>query len=68
MHKKIDLRTEKMFKEGAVEEVQKYLKMDIRRELTSNKIIGINEIKGYLSGKTEAFGKLYLRNTNKTNI
>ena len=52
LHKKIESRVEKMFKEGAVEEVQKYLKMDIRRELTSNKIIGINEIKGYLSGKT----------------
>jgi tRNA dimethylallyltransferase len=52
LHKNIEKRVEKMFKNGAVEEVKKFLKMKIYRELSSNKIIGIKEIKDYLSGKT----------------
>ena len=48
---KIEKRVEKMFKEGAIEEAKFFLKMKIYKELSSNKIIGINEIKAYLSGK-----------------
>jgi tRNA dimethylallyltransferase len=51
LHKKIEDRVEKMFSDGAINEVQKFLKMKIYRELSSNKIIGIYEIKNYLAGK-----------------
>ena len=40
-----------MFAKGAVEEVKKFLKMKINKELSSNKIIGIEEIKDYINGK-----------------
>ena len=40
-----------MFKDGAAEEVKKFLKLNINKELSSNKIIGIKEIKDYLMDK-----------------
>ena len=40
-----------MLNEGAIEEVKKFYKMKINKELSSNKIIGIKEIKYYLQGK-----------------
>ena len=52
LHKKIEKRVEKMFNDGAVEEVKKFYKMKVGEELSSNKIIGIQEIKNYLLGKT----------------
>ena len=52
LHKKIDQRVEKMFKDGAIQEVNKFYKMKVNKELSSNKIIGIKEIKEYLKGKT----------------
>ena len=51
LHKKIEKRVEKMFNEGAVEEVKKFYKMKVNEDLSSNKIIGIKEIKYYLQGK-----------------
>ena len=51
LQKKIETRVEKMFLEGAVYEAKAFLKMKIYKELSSNKIIGINEIKAYLQGK-----------------
>ena len=48
LHKKIEKRVEKMFSEGAVAEVRNFLKMEVNKELSSNKIIGINEIKNYI--------------------
>ena len=51
LNKKIEKRVEKMFNEGAVDEAKNFLKMKIYKELSSNKIIGINEIKEYLHGK-----------------
>ena len=44
---------EKMFKDGAVNEVKKFLKMRVNKELSSNKIIGIQEINDYLENKIE---------------
>ena len=52
LHKKIEKRVEKMFNDGAVEEVKKFYKMKVNKELSSNKIIGIKEIRDYLQGKT----------------
>lgn len=51
LHKKIEQRVEKMFSDGVVDEVKKFYKMKINKELSSNKIIGIKEIKDYLRGK-----------------
>ncbi len=51
LHKKIEERVEKMFNDGAVDEVKKFCKMKVNKELTSNKIIGIEEIIEYLQGK-----------------
>ena len=50
LNKKIEKRVEKMFEEGAVEEVKNFLKIKINKDLSSNKIIGINEIRAYLDG------------------
>ena len=52
LHKKIEKRVEKMFNEGAVDEVKKFCKMKVNKELSSNKIIGIKEIRDYLQGET----------------
>ena len=51
LHNKIEERVEKMFEEGAIEEVKKFLKIIVNKELSSNKIIGIKEIKDYLENK-----------------
>ena len=51
LHEKIEKRVEKMFTDGAVNEVKKFCKIKINKELPSNKIIGIKEIKDYLRGK-----------------
>ena len=52
LHKKIEKRVEKMFNDGVVDEVKKFYKMKVNKELSSNKIIGIKEIRDYLQGKT----------------
>ena len=52
LKKKIEERVEQMFKDGAIQETKKFLKMKINKDLSANKIIGIKEIKDYLSGKT----------------
>ena len=49
--KKINLRTEKMFKRGAKREVEKFLKLKIHSDLSANKVIGIKEIKDYIEKK-----------------
>ena len=37
-----------MFREGVISEVKKFLKLNIKKDKSPNKIIGINEIKRYL--------------------
>jgi len=51
LNKKIERRVEKMFDDGAIEEVKKFNQLKINKELSPNKIIGIKEINGYLMGK-----------------
>ena len=51
LEKKIENRIEDMFKEGAIEEAKSFYKMRVYRELSSNKIIGLQEIKNYLNKK-----------------
>ena len=49
--KKITHRTTEMFKEKCVEEVKNFLALNLDSSLSANKIIGINEVNKYLSGK-----------------
>ena len=51
LDKKIKSRVEKMFSDGAIKEVEKFIKMRVYYELSANKIIGIREVKNYLGGK-----------------
>jgi tRNA dimethylallyltransferase len=46
--KRINMRVDKMFKNGAVNEVKKFLKLNVKKDKSSTKIIGINEIERYL--------------------
>ena len=55
LEKNIKNRVELMFNNGAIEEVENFLKIKVYRELSSNKIIGINEIRDYLKGKITLF-------------
>ena len=48
---RINLRTEKMLKTGAIKEVKKFIKLKVRRDKSVNKAIGINEIKQYLNNE-----------------
>ena len=47
----INLRMNKMFKQGVKLEVKEFLKLKIRPDLTANKVIGIQEIKDHLVKK-----------------
>ena len=49
---KISNRTQEMIKGGALEEVKKFLKLKIKKDRTSNKVIGINEIRDFLEKKS----------------
>ena len=49
---KISMRTDEMLKQGAIEEVKKFLKIRLKKDNSSNKVIGINEIKDFLNKKT----------------
>ena len=48
---RIEKRTNKMLRNGAIEEVKIFLKKNIGKSKSSNKVIGINEISLYLSNK-----------------
>ena len=49
---KISKRTDQMIKNGAIKEVKKFLKIKLRIDNSSNKVIGINEIKDFLNKKS----------------
>ena len=48
--KKISMRTELMFKEKCVNEVRKFNKLRVKKDLSANKLIGVQEINDFLSG------------------
>ena len=48
--KKIEKRTNSMFKNNCMDEVKKFLRLKIDKSLTSNKLIGVKEIINYLDG------------------
>jgi len=47
--KEISLRTKKMIKDGALNEVKKFLKLKIKKDRSINKVIGIDELTQYLN-------------------
>ncbi len=51
LNQKIQTRVEKMFRDGAVNEVKKFGKLKVRKDVSSQKIIGIKEINDYLLNK-----------------
>ena len=50
---KISARADQMLNKGAIEEVKKFLKIKLRRDNSSIKIIGINEIRDFINKKTD---------------
>ena len=46
---RINLRVEGMFKEGVIEEVRRFNKIKVKKENSSNKVIGIKEISNLLN-------------------
>ena len=49
---RINIRTSTMINSGAINEVKKFIKLKIRKELSVNKVIGIAELTQYLNDKT----------------
>jgi len=49
--KRISQRTVKMIKEGAINEVKKFIKSKIKKDLSVNKVIGIDELTQHLDEK-----------------
>ena len=49
--KRISLRATKMIKKGAVKEVKNFIKLKIKKDLSVNKVIGIDELTQYLNEK-----------------
>lgn len=49
--KKISKRTEQMIKIGAIKEVKRFIRLNVKKDKSVNKAIGINEIREYLHDK-----------------
>ena len=49
--KRISLRSAKMMENGAIKEVKKFMKLKIKKNLSVNRVIGIDELTQYLDGK-----------------
>ena len=47
--KRINLRVDAMFREGAIDEVRRFRKLGVKKENSSNKVIGIKEITDFLN-------------------
>jgi len=45
---RISLRTNEMLRDGAIKEAKRFYKLRIKKDLSSNKVIGLSEIKDYL--------------------
>jgi tRNA dimethylallyltransferase len=49
--KRISLRSTKMIEEGAIKEVKRFIKLKIKKDLSVNRVIGIDELTQYLDKK-----------------
>ena len=54
--KRIELRTKEMIKNGAVNEVKKFIKLKVPEEKTASKAIGIKEVREFIGKKIEIIG------------
>jgi tRNA dimethylallyltransferase len=50
---RINLRSKKMIKNGAIKEVKNFNKLKVKKDKSVNKAIGINEIRQYLNNEKE---------------
>ena len=50
---RISLRTSEMLKEGAIKEAERFYKLRVKKDLSSNKVIGLSEIKEYLNKRID---------------
>ncbi len=50
---RIKLRSKEMIKKGAIKEVKNFIKLNVRKNKSVNKAIGINEIRQYLNNEKE---------------
>ena len=50
---RISSRVDQMLRQGAMKEVKKFLKLKVAPEMTSNKVIGINEFKDFLNKRSD---------------
>ena len=50
---KISLRTIKMVEEGAIKEVKKFIKLQVPKNKSANKAIGIKEIKDFINNQIQ---------------
>ena len=53
--KRISFRVIKMIEEGAIKEVKKFIKLKIKKDLSVNRVIGIDELTQYLSKKINLY-------------
>ena len=50
---RISLRTNEMLKDGAIKEAKRFYKLRVKKDLSSNKVIGLSEIKEYLDKRID---------------
>ena len=50
---RIFLRTNEMLRDGAIKEAKMFYKLGVRKDLSSHKVIGLNEIKDYLDKRID---------------
>ncbi|MDA9743645.1 tRNA (adenosine(37)-N6)-dimethylallyltransferase MiaA [Candidatus Pelagibacter sp.] len=50
---RISLRTNEMLRDGAIKEAKKFYKLKVKKDLSSNKVIGLSEIKEYLDKRID---------------
>ena len=50
---RISLRTNEMLRDGAIKEAKRFYKLRVKKDLSSNKVIGLSEIKEYLEKRID---------------
>ncbi len=50
---RITIRTNEMLREGAIKEAERFYKLRVKKDLSSNKVIGLSEIKEYLNKRID---------------
>ena len=51
--KRINLRSKEMIKKGAISEIRRFIKLKVPQNKSSNKAIGVKELREYLTKKME---------------